>query len=133
MLFTHRLSITAAVSVGLLSIAVVGFAMRARTNDGPTSKSEAKLEVERITIREWGCEPKQINRGAGPFLLVIQNQSGLPEIDLSLVEESGRVRNRVPDTRNALTWRQRLELPPGTYSIKETSHPDWQCQITIGN
>src|SRR5687768_5331489 len=98
--------------------------MRARTNDGPTSKSEAKLEVERITIREWGCEPKQINREAGPFLLIIQNQSGLPEIDLSLLEESGHVRNRVPDIRNALTWRQRLELPPGTYSIKETNHPD---------
>jgi hypothetical protein len=131
----RQLTITAAVSLGLLSVVVVGFTMRARTTDSSTLRSpsaEPRFEAELITIREWGCEPQQINRPVGPFMLVVQNQSGLPEIDLSLVEESGRPRHKLPDA-NALRWKQRLELPPGAYSIKEASHPDWQCQITIGN
>ena len=136
MLPKRQLTITAAAALGLLSVVVVGFTMRARTTDSSTSRSpsaEPRFEAERITIREWGCEPQQINRPVGPFMLIIQNQSGLPEIDLSLDEESGRPLHRLPDTRNALTWKQRLELPPGTYSVKEASHPDWLCQITIGN
>ncbi len=134
MQFTHRFLI-AAVCLGLLA-GVVVFGVRRRTTPMPTAglkPEQAKFEVERITLREWGFEPKQIDRRPGPFLLVLQNQSGLPEVELSLIAESGHMRQGIPDTRNALTWKQRLELPPGTYLIKEAGHPDWQCQITIGN
>lgn len=134
--FTHRLSITAPIFLALLLVGVVGFAVRARIEDSSTpisGSTQTRFEVERITIREWGCEPKQIKRPVGPFILVVQNQSGFAEIELSLVEQSGRSLNSLPDTRNALIWKQRLELPPGTYSIKESNHRDWQCQITISN
>jgi hypothetical protein len=114
--FKYQPALTA-VLLGLLLVVVVAFAIRARTEEGPTRTSaptQPRFEAERITIREWGCEPKQITRPVGPFMLIIQNQSGFPEIDLSLVDESGRPRHRLPDTRNELTWKQRLELPPGT-------------------
>ncbi|HEX3187361.1 MAG TPA: hypothetical protein VHQ94_21360 [Pyrinomonadaceae bacterium] len=135
MLFTRR-STAVAVSVGLLSVVVFGYAMRARTYGEPPPKLTSTVpgfEVERLTFREWGCEPSQISREAGPFVLVIQNQSGLEDIDLSLVEESNNPRKKLPVTRNALTWKERLELPPGTYLVKEAGHPEWQCRITISN
>ena len=118
-----------------MSVAVV-FATRIRTDSEPTLKpisAEPRLETERITVREWGFEPGEIKRGIGPFFLALQNQSGLEEIEVSLVEESGNPRAHLPVTRNALTWKQQIVLPPGTYLIKESGHPEWQCRITISN
>lgn len=132
--FTYRLFVAAVVCLGLLSV-VVAFATRTRREARLTTSSSAdqgRFEAERITLREWGFEPKEINRPAGPFFLVVQNQSGLAEVELTLVQESGHVQRRLPDTRNALTWKQRMELPPGTYLMKENGHPEWQCRITIG-
>lgn len=135
MQFTYRPIIAAAICLGLLSVVGV-FAIRTRTQSNLTTQpvsAEPKFEVERITVREWGFEPKEINRPPGPFFLIVQNQSGLEKIELSLVEDSGKPRKKLPDTRNSLTARQRLELPPGTYWLKDSKHPEWQCQITIGN
>lgn len=135
MQFTHRLLIAVAVCLGLLS-AVAVFAVRTRTDAAQAKESnseQGRFEAERITVREWGFEPKQIKRKPGPFFLILQNQSGLEEIEVSLVEGSGHPRNRFAVTRNALMSKQRLELPPGTYLVKEAGHPEWQCQITIGN
>lgn len=134
MRLTKRFTIAVAVGLGLLSVAVV-FATRMRTeNERPPQPTSAqpRLEAERITVREWGFEPNEINRGPGPFLLGIQNQSGLEEIEISLVD-SGNSRRKLPVTRNALMWKERVNLPPGTYLIKESGHPEWECRITIGN
>jgi hypothetical protein len=133
--FTNRLIIAAAVCLVVLFVVGV-FATRTRTDSNPATKpasAEPKVEVERITVREWGFEPKEIDRPPGPFFLIVQNQSGLEEIDISLVEDSGRPRKKLPDIRNALTAREWLELPPGIYLLKDSKHPEWQCQITIGN
>jgi hypothetical protein len=134
MQFSRRLLITIAVCFGLLSV-VVAFAVRTRTEAAHVAQSnseQGRFEAERVTVREWGFEPTRIKRSPGPFVLILQNQSGLGEIDLSLVEESGRQKDRLAVTRNLLTSKQRLDLPPGTYLIKEAGHPEWQCQITIG-
>jgi hypothetical protein len=130
----YRLLVAVAVCILLLSAALV-LAVRTRTHatqPSPQGNQQGAFEAERVTLREWGFEPKEIKREPGPFFLILQNQSGLPEVELTLVSESGNQHRRFPDTRNALQFRQRIELPPGTYFIKESGHPDWQCQITIG-
>jgi hypothetical protein len=131
---TYRLLVAVAVCFVLLS-AALALTVRSRTyatQPSPQGHQQGAFEAEIVTLREWGFEPKEIKREPGPFFLIIQNQSGLPEVELTLVSESGNQHRRLPDTRNALTSKQRIELPPGTYLIKESGHPDWQCQITIG-
>lgn len=129
----NRLTIAVTLCLVLLS-AVMVLAVRSRndaTQPLEPGAEQTRFEVERVTLREWGFEPAKISRGPGPFHLIVQNQSGLQEIEISLVEESGRPRNRLPDLRNALTTNQRLNLPPGTYLLREVGHPDWECRITI--
>ena len=119
-----------ALSCALLTIAFV----KTRTAGQPDSSASpaSPFEVERITLQEWGFEPKEINRGPGPFFLILENRGGFHDVEVSLIEESGHSRQKVPVTKNALTWKQRLELPPGAYLVKESGHPEWQCRITIG-
>ena len=131
MKLTYRLLVAVAVCFVLLS-AVMAVRTRNATQPSPQGGQHGAFEAERVTLREWGFEPKEINREPGPFFLVLQNQSGLPDVELTLVSESGSQYRRIPDTRHALVSKQRLELPPGIYLIKETGHPEWQCQITIG-
>ena len=120
-----------ALSCAVMSIAFV----RTRMVSPPATASmqAERFEVERITLQQWGFEPKAINRPPGPFSLIFENRSGFGDVDISLTQESGPFLRKVQVTKNALTWKQRLELPPGTYLIKESSRPDWQCRITIGN
>ena len=107
------------------------------STEQPTSSTQdqdprkSKEEAEMITLQEWGFEPREINRPAGPFVAVFENHSGLREVQLSLIRESGQSMVRIPVTRNALNSRQRLTLPPGTYLVKEANHPEWQCRIVI--
>lgn len=127
---------TVAVVFGL---ALVAFAFSYRGGATPQSQNPKgtvkgpQFEAELITLQEWGFEPKEITRPAGPFTAIFKNHSGLRDVELSLVQESGSVLNKIPVTRHALNSRQRLQLPPGTYLVKEKSHPDWVCRITISH
>ena len=134
MKLTYRLLVAVGVCFVLLS-AAWAMAVRTRTHatqPAPQGGQHSPFESEMVTLREWGFEPKEIKRDPGPFFLILQNQSGLPDVELTLLSESGNQHRRLPDTRNALVSKQRIELPPGTYLIKESGHPEWQCQITIG-
>ena len=132
MKITHRSLIAAATATVLLSVVAVFAFVRVQTGSKPTTAGPT-LEVERVTLREWGTEPRSISRRPGPFVLIVENRSGLGEVQLSLVEESGHVRNRIPVTKNALSSKQQLELPPGTYLIKDADRSEWQCQLTISS
>ena len=119
-------SLTLAVVLAVVALSDPGEAT-ASTQDPRTSKEEAEL----ITLQQWGFEPKELNRPVGPFMAVFENHSGLRDVQLSLVRESGQSMGQIPVTRNALNARQRLTLPPGTYLVKESHHPEWQCRIVI--
>ena len=132
MRITHRLFPAAAICIGLLFVASIFAFLRKPTAIKPAT-TQHQIEVERVTLQEWGIEPKEINREVGPFVLVVENHSGLNEVEVSLTDESGNGRRRIPVTKNALTSKQRLELPPGTYLIKEAGHSDWECKLTISH
>jgi len=94
----------------------------------PTSSGPA--EVELIDLQPTGFEPHEITRPAGRFLLGVNNRTGLTDLSLMLVHESGRavVGKRLSKLK---TWRQVLELQPGRYELREANHRDWLCRITI--
>ena len=89
------------------------------------------MEAELITVLPNGFEPAEIRRPAGKFLLAIDNRSGLPEINLSLVRVAGnsvqdlRIRREKPDLRKV------VELGPGAYLLTEANHPGWIGRLII--
>ena len=149
MLFTRRFSITAAVSVALLSVVVAGVAMRVRTEGGPTPKPTSTEEVNRralalptspqrerieselITILPSGFQPTNITRPPGRFLIAIENRSGISVVDFQLDAEPGNRIFQVSRTWERSDWSEVVNLSPGRYVLTETSHPEWQCVITI--
>ncbi len=89
------------------------------------------LQAETIAIRPWGFEPDEITRPQGRFVLRVDNRSGLDEVSLRLDNEAGNSLRAAAVPRSKLDWRDLVELPPGTYSLKEADHPGWVCRIII--
>lgn len=89
------------------------------------------LEVEIVTIRGTGFEPKIITRPAGKFVLTIENRSGVDEVSLRLDQQGG---NRLKDLKvkkNVLDWADVLDLRAGDYFLTEANHTNWSCHIKI--
>lgn len=90
-----------------------------------------RIEGEIIAITPNGFIPATIIRPAGAFLLVVDNQSGLPAITLLLLPDVGFPLRNVLVPREKRHWSDIVDLPPGNYTVREATHPRWICQITI--
>jgi hypothetical protein len=90
-----------------------------------------KVESELITIHPTGFEPTEITRSKGPFLLAVENRSGLREVDFQLAVERGGNVLRVKRSWERLDWNEVVDPPPGRYVLTEVNHPGWSCTITI--
>lgn len=88
-------------------------------------------QVERITLRPHGFEPRQVQRGPGRFLLAVDNRSRLDLAILRLDSDAGGHLRELRLPRGKLRWREFLTLPPGRYVLSEANHPAWVCQILI--
>jgi hypothetical protein len=64
-------------------------------------------------------------------VLAVDNHSELDHLEISLDVESGPKVHAVDVSKNKFKWRKKLALPPGVYVLRETSHPEWLCRITI--
>jgi hypothetical protein len=90
-----------------------------------------KIEAEIITIRPTGIEPTTITRPKGPFILRVEDRSGLKEVEVQLsVDRGGRV-FQVKASRERADWSRLVDPPPGRYVLTEVNHPEWTCTITI--
>lgn len=95
-----------------------------------TQNGSDRTEVEIVTLRPQGFEPSEITRPKGRFILVVNNQSGINELDLKLDSDKGRVKDdRLP--RGKKRWKTILDLPPGDYVLTESSDPTRIAHITI--
>jgi hypothetical protein len=99
-----------------------------QTQNTPTA---VRIETELVTIRRHGFEPQEITRPADPFILAVENRSGLEEVTLRLDRAAGNRLKEVNIPRGKLNWRDAFDLPPGSYVLTEANHPDWVCSITI--
>src|SRR2546428_13890736 len=79
------------------------------------------LQMERITVTPIGLESVQITRGTGPFLLAVDNRSGLDDLNLRLNGQLGAIRTQRA-SRSKSNWREIMTLPPGTYTMTEAGH-----------
>ncbi len=93
--------------------------------------NDNQIEVEVITVRPSGFEPREITRRAGVFILAITNQTGATELALHLDRVQG---NRVQEVRlpkGKVRWNKIFDLPSGDYVLSEQNHPDWICRIKL--
>ena len=85
-------------------------------------ESAAPIQAELITITPIGFEPVELTRAKGKFLLAIDNQSGLDEVEFYFERETGGRVNVSFSRRGKIAWREIVDLTPGTYILRATSH-----------
>jgi hypothetical protein len=90
-----------------------------------------QIRTELITILPTGFDPTEIRVADGQFRIAVDNKSGLDDVTLRLTHEGGaRVREmRLPPGQ--LKWREKLNLPDGTYVLTESNHAHWRCRIVV--
>src|SRR5438477_13099256 len=69
----------------VFSMLVVAAWAKPRAKSAPVER----IEVVRITVRTTGFEPKEIQYPNRPFLLAVDNQSGLEKLTLEMYREVG--------------------------------------------
>lgn len=102
-----------------------------------TQSPPEKLEVELLTLRAGGFEPAEIRRHPGPFIIAVENISGMDAGTLRLEPASGGPPSsalaEARMARGRFDWNQRLELPPGTYLLGQTGGAGHSCRIIISS
>ena len=93
--------------------------------------SQAPVEAELITVTPTGFEPSELTRPKGRFLLAVDNQSGLDEVEFYFERETGGRVNVALGRRGKIAWREIVDLTPGTYILRATHDESWRCRITI--
>ena len=93
--------------------------------------SQTQLEVELVTLRPAGFEPAEIRRAKGPFVLMVDDRSGLEKSSLKLLQQNGAGVRQLKTERGKSDWHEVLDLPPGDYVLVETSHPEWTFRLTV--
>lgn len=147
MLLRHRIAFLSLllVAIALLAIAFVS----ARTlslvepaahaiesiKPGPapaqTNSKREGPEAEVIAFKTNGFEPAEITRPRDPFLLVIDNRSGIEVSSFEIRHEDGSLRHSMQSRRHKLSWQQMLDLPPGRYLLQAPDHRGLFCRLNI--
>lgn len=128
------LLVTAVVAVNARSwltppAAVKEAAAKTVARDAPQQQLPA--DVTLTTLKSNGFSPKEIAHEAGRFRVVVQNKSGVTNLDLRLDgEQSSRwvERHELGDVQG---WIATVELSAGTYTIADSRHPEWVCRLTV--
>ena len=97
--------------------------------------NKEKFEVELITLKRWGFEPKEITRPKGKVLFVINNRSEqLRQMTFVLADER---KNRLKEVKlghnGKKDWNGLFDLNPGSYLLSVVEQPDLVCRIIVTN
>ncbi len=96
-----------------------------------TKQTAPKLEVELVALTPTGFDPEKISRPKGPFLLVVQNRSGLNELSFQFDKEVGAKLKTVKVPAKKASWSDVVDLNPGTYIMTEITNPKWSLEVMI--
>jgi hypothetical protein len=129
----------ALVAAALVIVGATAFAFGSRRGVGkraaPAQAPASRLEVELLTVTSDGFTPKVINRPPGPFILLLDNQSG-EELDALQLDPEGASHLPAHLLREAVhrgisrSTRQ-LDLPPGSYIFQQAGRANWSCSIVV--
>lgn len=84
-----------------------------------------------FTLRPTGFEPSEINVPEGRYLLVVENRTGMPEVNLQLYRQPGQKQKEARLIRGKSVWKSVVELNAGRYVITEAGHPEWVCHVVV--
>jgi len=103
----------------------------------PSQAQGPHVEAELITFRLSGFDPAEVRRPPGPFILEVENVSGVDLGTLRLESEQdapqtpARPLAQARMQRERFNWTQTLELPPGSYILRRADDPAHVCRIVI--
>ncbi|MCU1268640.1 MAG: hypothetical protein JWM21_4958 [Acidobacteria bacterium] len=118
-------------ALGFLVRARPGWTLRAKALSQSNAEApKQRIEGEVIVLNWTGFEPREISRSAGPFLLLISNYSHLPVATLVLEREGKAIRS-ILLAENKRHWSDTVDLPSGTYILREATHSNWYCKINL--
>jgi hypothetical protein len=131
-LFGHsqRLKLFFSILLLLISGALILAHFKRAPSAAATMDQQAPLQAELITVTPTGFEPSELTRAKGRFLLAIDNQSGLDEVEFYFERETGGRVNVPLSRRGKIAWREIVDLAPGTYILRATNDESWRCRIT---
>ncbi|MGE0132301.1 MAG: hypothetical protein AB7U82_29820 [Blastocatellales bacterium] len=135
---THLIALCLLACAGFATLAVSAHAWLTRpaaVAEASALAAQTKMEVELVTLKRWGFEPKEITRPKGRFLLVINNRAEQSrQLTFSLADER---RNRLKDVKLGANGKKNsndlYDLSPGAYLLTVAEFPEWVCRITITN
>ena len=102
-----------------------------------------RVEVEVVVLTPEGFEPSGIMRGLGPFILQVDNRTGIEEIEVTIFQQGGNIDGPTGGGSGGgmiasatigggqIDWNSEYDLASGTYSLGVTGHPEWVCPIII--
>jgi hypothetical protein len=91
------------------------------------------VEVEVVVLTPEGFQPSQISRPIGPFILQVDNRTGMEQIEVTIFQPGGGMVDRATIGSGQIDWNSEYDLSPGSYTLSVTGHPEWICPITISN
>jgi hypothetical protein len=89
-----------------------------------TLQDELQLE-----LNTEGFKPAQVQRAAGTFAIAVENSVISGDYTLQLKAHDGTVIKEVQVQQGSAAWT--ITLAAGDYTLTETTHPQWLCQITV--
>ncbi len=84
-----------------------------------------------VMLTRRGFEPSKIVRPAGKFALAVVSRTGLDSLSFSLAAANGAQLRAKQVPRESPHWVDVYDLAPGRYTVRETSHADWVCEIIL--
>ena len=115
-----------------ISAVLISRASSKRANTSAIAADQSqRIETELITITTTGFEPSEITRPQGQFFLDVDNRSELNHLELYLERANGVREKSAKMLKTAPELRLPLDLPPGTYHLRESGHANWLSRITI--
>jgi len=131
------LTVLALIGVTAYALATSGAALPAGHAAVPRERSDGdSLQAELLTVRPTGFDPVEVMRAPGPFLLVVENRSGVDLGTLQLLPVADGSQPGAPLFEESIgkgqeNWSRRVDLPTGVYVLKQADEPGWTCQITV--
>lgn len=94
-------------------------------------RSPVQYETEVVTITPTGFEPGEITRAKGPFILAIENRSGLDEVEFYFERETGSRLDLRLSRKRKLAWHEVMDLSPGNYILRAVDYNDWRFTLSV--
>jgi hypothetical protein len=102
-----------------------------------------RVEVEVVVLTPEGFQPAGIMRGLGPFILQVDNRTGIEQIEFTILQQGGNIDGPTGGGSGGgmiasatigggqIDWNSEYDLASGMYVLGVTGHPEWACPIII--